>query len=103
MLEPGNWHIWCAESGLLARTRLKSEERFALMLVDNELWDTTGLELVKYARGLRERKTLPVVLFSIEDREREAKAAGANEFLRKPHDLFLVVDTIRNLLAGGRK
>jgi len=39
-------------------------------------------------------------LFSIEDCEREAKEAGANEFLRKPHDLFLLVETIRRLIKG---
>lgn len=103
VLELGNWHVWCAESGVLARTLLGSEEQFALMLVDNELRDTTGLEIVKYARSLRQRKTLPVVLFSIEDYDQEAKAAGASEFLRKPHDLFLLLDTIRNLLAGDGK
>jgi CheY-like chemotaxis protein len=98
LLDLGGWHVWRAENGTSAKIFLRSEQRYALLLVDNELRDMTGLEVVKYARGLSHRKSLPVMLFSIEDCEREAKAAGANAFLRKPHDLFQMMDTIRRLI-----
>lgn len=55
---------------------------------------------MKFARTLEHRASLPVVLFSIEDCEREAKAAGANEFIRKLHDLYLLLDTVRRLIKG---
>jgi CheY-like chemotaxis protein len=83
---------------------LRSTQRFSLFLTGHELPprellpERSGLELVKLARELPHRKELPILFFSIEDCEREAKAAGANEFLRKPHDLFKMVDTIRGLL-----
>jgi CheY-like chemotaxis protein len=98
MLDLGGFHVWRAENGTAAQIFLRHEQRFALLLVDNELRDTTGLEVVKYARTLPHRKSLPVILFSIEDCAEEAKRAGADEFLRKPHDLFLMVDTIRRLI-----
>ncbi|HEY9401878.1 MAG TPA: hypothetical protein VIQ24_04255 [Pyrinomonadaceae bacterium] len=34
----------------------------------------------------------------IEDCAREAKEAGADEFLRKPHDLFRLMDIARRLI-----
>jgi CheY-like chemotaxis protein len=98
LLDLAGWHVWRAECGATAQVFLRHEQRFALLLVDNELRDTSGLEVVKYARMLPHRESLPVILFSIEDCEREAKAAGANEFLRKPHDLFLLLDAARRMI-----
>lgn len=100
LLDLGGWHVWRVPDGTTAQTFLRGEQRYALLLVDNELRDTTGLEVVKFARSLPHRESLPIMLFSIEDCEREAKEAGANEFLRKPHDLFLLVETIRRLIKG---
>lgn len=100
LLDLAGWHVWRAECGTSAQTFLRHEQRFALLLVDNELRDTTGLELVKFARALPHRESLPIILFSIEDCEREAKEAGANEFLRKPHDLFLLMDIARRLVGA---
>jgi CheY-like chemotaxis protein len=103
VLDLGGWHVWRAENGTVAQIFLRSEERFALLLVDNELRDTTGLDLVKYARTLPHRETMPVILFSIEDCAEAAKRAGANEFLRKPHEMFALVETIKRLLAAKPK
>jgi CheY-like chemotaxis protein len=102
LFDMGDWHVSRAQNGVIAKMFLGSEERrYALLLVDNELHDITGIELVKYARTLPHYKSLPIMLFSIEDCEREAKAAGANEFLRKPHDLYLLLDIARRLIAAG--
>lgn len=100
MLDLSGYHVWRADDAQTAQIFLRHEQRFALLLVDNELRDSTGLEVVRYARTLPRRESLPVILFSIEDCEREAKEAGANEFLRKPHDLFALVETIKRLLAA---
>jgi len=100
LLDLAGWHVWRADCGSTAQTFLRHEQRFALLLVDNELRDTTGLAVVTYARTLEHRASLPIILFSIEDCEREAKAAGADEFMRKPHDLYLLLDTIRRLIKG---
>jgi CheY-like chemotaxis protein len=102
LFDLSGWHVGRAENGVIAKMFLGSEERrYALLLVDNELHDMTGLEVVKYARTLPHRKSVPTILFSIEDCEQEAKAAGANEFLRKPHDLFRLMDITRRFVAAG--
>ena len=103
LLDLAGWHVWRAENGTAAQMFLRHEQRFGLLLVDNELSDTTGIELVKFARTLAHRESVPVILFSIEDCEREAKEAGANEFLRKPHDLFRLMDMARSLIGAGDK
>ena len=103
LLDLAGWHVWRAECGAAAQVFLRHEQRFALLLVDNELRDTSGLEIVRFARTLPRRQSLPTMLFSIEDCEREAKAAGANEFLRKPHDLFRLMDIARKLVAAAEK
>ena len=103
LLDLAGWHVLRAECGSTAQIFLRHEQRFALMLVDNELRDTPGLAVVTYARTLAHRRSLPIILFSIEDCEREAKAAGANEFLRKPHDLFRLMDISRGLVAESER
>jgi len=103
LLDLAGWHVWRAESGSTAQTFLRHEQRFALLLIDNELRDTPGLAVVTYARTLAHRRSLPIILFSIEDCEREAKEAGANEFLRKPHDLFRLMEMARRLIGTGNE
>jgi CheY-like chemotaxis protein len=103
LLDLAGFHVWRAENGWTAQMFLRHEQRFALLLIDNELRDTSGLAVVTYARTLPHREALPIILFSIADCEREAKEAGANEFLRKPHDLYLLLDMIRRLTGAGDK
>jgi CheY-like chemotaxis protein len=100
LLDLAGWHVWRAECGSAAQIFLRHEQRFALLLIDNELPDTPGLAVVTYARTLAHRRSLPIILFSIEDCAREAKEAGADEFLRKPHDLFRLMDIARRLIKG---
>jgi DNA-binding response OmpR family regulator len=86
-----------------ARIVLESETRFDLLLLDEEMRHLSGLELVRLARALRHRRATPIILCSVEDRAEEARAAGSDEFLRKPADLHRLVDTVRRLLGGRKK
>jgi CheY-like chemotaxis protein len=107
MFDLAGWHVHRAFDVHSAESLLRGTQRFSLLLTADELPPlsmlpaSSGLQLVALARSLPHRREMPILFFSIEDREREAKAAGANEFLRKPHDLFLMVDAIRKLLAAG--
>jgi CheY-like chemotaxis protein len=107
MFDLAGWHVHRAADINSAASLLRDKQRFSLLLTGLEslprelLPERSGLELVRLVRELPHRKELPILFFSIEDCEREAKAAGANEFLRKPHDLFKLVDTIRRLLEAS--
>ena len=104
MFDLAGWHVHRAFDLYSAASLLRSSQRFSLLLTGHELPPRellpgrSGLELVKLARELPHRKELPILFFSIEDCEQEAKEAGATAFLRKPHDLFQMVDTIRRLI-----
>jgi CheY-like chemotaxis protein len=104
MFDLAGWHCHRAFDTTSALSQLQSQQRFSLLLTGDELppmnsrYGSSGLELVKSVRKLPHRNSLPILFFSIEDCAEEAKAAGANEFLRKPHDLFKMVDTIRRLI-----
>jgi CheY-like chemotaxis protein len=103
------WYAHQAFDVSSGESMLRGYQRFSLLLAGDELSPynpkrgLSGLQLVTLARSLPHRKEMPILFFSIEDRAEQAKAAGANEFLRKPYDLFLLVDTIRKLLAPGDK
>ena len=40
----------------------------------------------------------PIILISMEDHDAQARAAGANTFLRKPNNLVELLDNVRRLL-----
>jgi CheY-like chemotaxis protein len=107
MFDLAGWHVHRAFDVSSAESLLRSTQRFSLLLTADELPPLnllpgrSGLELVTFARQLPHRKELPILFHSIEDCAERAIAAGASAFLRKPHDLFLLVDTIRRLIAAG--
>jgi DNA-binding response OmpR family regulator len=104
VLDLAGWNVQHLRNATFARTLLRGAEHYDLLLVDNEPHQhLTGIELVRGARELAHRKSLQILLFSIEDYADEAKRAGADAFLRKPHDLHVLLDTIRQLLAAGGK
>ena len=104
MFDLAGWRVRCARDYYAAESFLRSTERYALLITGEELpplhllAERSGLELVTLARSLPHRTELPILYFSIEDRAEEARRAGATEFLRKPHDFYLLVDTIRRLI-----
>ena len=63
------------------------------MLVDYDLPELNGLELVDRARKLAHRSSTPIGVLSANPVEAEAREAGADVFLRKPHDIGLLAET----------
>ncbi len=100
------WYAHQAHDVSSAERMLRGHLRFSLLLAGDELspynpaQGKSGLQLVALARSLPHREEMPILFFSIEDCAERALAAGASAFLRKPHDLFLLVDTIHKLLAA---
>ncbi|HEV2799657.1 MAG TPA: response regulator [Pyrinomonadaceae bacterium] len=104
VLEFAGWYVKTCNSGVYAWTMLGWEkEHYDLLVLDQEADRLDGLTLMRRVRGLEHRKDTPVILVSVEDKEAEAREAGANAFLRKPYNLIELVDTIRELLAAQDK
>ncbi len=93
-----------AASGFEA-LRLLPRERFDLALVDINMPDIHGLEVIKLIRASAQHRTVPVIVISSEasprDRER-GLALGADTWLAKPFTPEQLVDTVRRVLATPR-
>jgi DNA-binding response OmpR family regulator len=92
------WKIDLCVDGDSALRKLTSDERFDLLLVDNELPGLSGLDLVKRARKITHRRRTPIVMLSGTDCETEAWRAGVDAFLKKPEQIDEVPSTVARLL-----
>jgi CheY-like chemotaxis protein len=100
VLEFAGWYVRpCSDEGY-AVAYVESAEHFDLLLLDHDFRGLSGLALTERARRQPHRRETPIVLISLEDIAAEARAAGADAFLRKPNNLLALVDTIRRLLAS---
>jgi CheY-like chemotaxis protein/tetratricopeptide (TPR) repeat protein len=91
-------HVDSCASGTTAMKKLKSDARYDLIIVDNDLPGIGGLELIRRARGMGTRRRTPIIMLSGDDCETEAWRAGVGEFLRKPEDIEKVSLTVARLL-----
>jgi CheY-like chemotaxis protein len=98
MLDAEEWQVELFQDGEKAWQKLASNERYDLLLFDNDLPGRTGLELTRRARSLANRRRTPIIMVSATDCETEAWRAGVDAFLRKPDDIDKVASTIARLL-----
>jgi CheY-like chemotaxis protein len=81
---------------------LLGTEHFDGVLVDNGLPDLSGVEFIRLVRSDPKTLTLPLVLFtgaSSPDVEREARNAGADDFLAKPVEPMLLEERVLALVT----
>jgi len=102
-LELEGWTVELLREGALALERLKSQTNYDLLIFDNELPDTSGIELIRQTRQLPHRQQTPIIMLSANDVELEARRAGANAFLKKPEEITIIAETIAHLLARKPK
>jgi len=101
-LEEKGWRVVTCADGGEALTKIESSARYDLLLFDHDLPGISGLALIERARQLPHRRQTPIIVFSASPLEREALAAGADAFLRKPEDVVHLVATVERLIAGQR-
>lgn len=92
-----------AESGLHALSRLPGES-YDLVVVDVNMPDLNGLELVSFVRQQERHRETPILLISTESAVRDREkglALGANGFLSKPFTPEQLCERARQLMAGG--
>lgn len=89
-----------AGSGLEAIERL-SLEAFQLMVLDLNMPDIGGIEVLEFVRGQENLKTLPIVVVTTRGDETSrdaALAAGASRFMTKPFTPDAIQREVRALL-----
>jgi CheY-like chemotaxis protein len=85
-----------------AALNLLGAENFDGVLIDNGLPDLSGVEFIRLVRSDPKTLTLPLVLFtgsSSPDVERDARNAGADDFLAKPVEPMLLEERVMALLS----
>lgn len=90
-----------ASSGLEALEKL-SLRRFDLMVLDLNMPDIGGFEVVEFVRGQDKLRALPVIIVTTrgDDGSRtRALAAGASRFMTKPFSPEAILSEVRSLLG----
>jgi len=96
--EGGEMLVTQAASGFEA-LRILPRETFDLVVVDINMPDINGLELVSFMRRSEAHLNTPIILISTESGERDQArglAIGANAFLSKPFS----ADALREMVVG---
>ncbi len=100
-LEAEGWRVVACFDGAAALTRIASGARYDLLITDNHLPHVDGLELVRYARSLKHRANLPIIMFSGVDCRAKAEQTGVDVFLQKPEDTQRLIPVIKSLARLG--
>ena len=99
-LEDGPYRVEIVHDGRAALERLRSDERFDLVLLDIMMPHASGLEVLEALRELPHRADTPVIMLTAKgqqtDRERAA-AHGATDFLTKPFSPKKLLERIDQL------
>ncbi|MFW5876942.1 MAG: response regulator [Myxococcota bacterium] len=100
-LEEGGAEVLESGSGFEA-LRVLPRERFDLVVVDINMPDINGLELVSFMRKSDSHKNTPLIIISTEasarDRER-GLSLGANAYLSKPFEPQQLRDLVEQLAS----
>ena len=93
-----------ATTGLEAIERL-SLKKFDLVVLDLNMPDVGGIEVVEFVRGQDQLRALPIVIVTTRGDEASrtrALSAGADRFMTKPFTPDAIVSEVKGLLATGR-
>jgi two-component system chemotaxis response regulator CheY len=91
-----------AASGLEAIEKL-SLKPFDLVVLDLNMPDIGGIEVIEFIRGQDQLRALPIVIVTTRgDEQSQARAlgAGANRFMAKPFTPESILGVVRELLAA---
>jgi CheY-like chemotaxis protein len=106
MIVGEDWLVQPCADGDVALTRLTGDERYDLLLVDNDLTGLGGLggiELTRRVRRMTHRRRIPIVMLSDGAAEAEAWRAGVDAFLKKPEQDDQALPTMARLLRVDLK
>src|SRR5947209_3068244 len=80
-----NWRVELCHDGDSALRKLTGEEHYDLLVVDNDLPELNGLELIRRARRITRRRRTPIIMLSASDCERDAWRDRKSTCLNSSH------------------
>ena len=98
MVASEEWRVEVCADGYSALDKLTGNDHYDLLLVDNDIPELSGLELIQRARKISHRRRMPIVMLSGSDCEAEAWGAGVDAFLKKPEQINELAVTVARLL-----
>lgn len=98
-LQAEGWKVEMCADGAAALKLLESAIYYDVLLLDNDLPDINGVELIRRARQLPHRRRTRVIMLAATNTETDAWKAGADAVLKKPQDVGTIVNTISRLLS----
>ena len=104
MMRKLGYEVHEAAHGIEALQRLEEIEMPDVMLVDWNMPEMNGIELIKTVRANPIYSNLPIMMVTTEtEMERMAQAfiAGANEYVMKPFDQATISDKLQLLGVGA--
>ena len=104
ILEEIGFEVEQAKDAEDALSLLEEGESFELALVDWNLPEMSGLDLVKTVRNMAELENLRLMMVTTETqlaRVREALIAGADEYIMKPFDKEMLLEKLTLLGIDG--
>jgi len=104
ILEEIGFEVEQAKDAEDALSLLEEHESFDLALVDWNLPEMNGLDLVKAVRNMTDLKNLRLMMVTTETqlaRVREALIAGADEYIMKPFDKEMLLEKLTLLGIDG--
>jgi CheY-like chemotaxis protein len=97
-LEDAGYLVLSARSGLEALARMRGFSNRAVAIVDLNMPDMNGIELIAQMRSEKELSNIPILAISA---ERKGPIEGATRFLRKPLELKELLRSVQELLPGA--
>jgi len=104
ILEEIGFEVEQAKDAEDALSLLEKDEGFELALVDWNLPEMSGLDLVKTVRNMSDLEDLRLMMVTTETqltRVREALIAGADEYIMKPFDKEMLLEKLTLLGIDG--
>lgn len=103
ILEIQNYKIYSAKNGLQVLKMLEAES-FDVILMDINMPKMDGMECAKSIRSLADPKKSKIPIVAITGNAKnysmdDFKEVGINEYLQKPLNFDLLVDTVKNLTS----
>lgn len=86
--------------------RILPRSRFDLLLVDINMPNINGLELISFIRRSETHRETPLMIISTEASERDRSRAmqlGANAYLAKPFTADALITAVRDLQAASAR
>jgi two-component system, chemotaxis family, chemotaxis protein CheY len=103
MLRKLGYEVYEAAHGIEALARLEEIEMPDVLLVDWNMPEMNGIDLIRAVRSNPMYSNLPIMMVTTEtEMERMAQAfiAGANEYVMKPFDQATIADKLQLLGVG---